>query len=270
MTRQLINGIQIDVDVTGSGPALLFIHGLGSCREDWEHQVAEFSKRFTVVTFDLRGHGNSDKPAAPYSLPMFAADAAGVLKALNIGAAHVVGISLGGMIAFQLVVDHPEMVKSLTIVNSGPAVILKTLKAKFAIWVRLYIMRKKGPAKLGEILARNLFPPDRKAAGEVFAQRYARNDPQAYKATVEAFVGWSVADRIKDIRCPVLAIAAENDYTPVSLKESYVSTIPGAKLVVVPNTRHALPMERPEAFNAALAPFLDQHYGNGTAAARTA
>lgn len=260
MARIQINGIGIEYDIQGNGPALLLIHGLGSCKEDWEDQVAPFSRHYQVISFDLRGHGQSDKPAGPYSIAQFAADAAALLRALEIEVAHVVGISLGGAIAFQLALDHPALVKSMVIVNSGPDARVRTFKEKFAVWMRKYVVRRKGMGKLAGLIAPHLFPrPENRTQRERFIERTSRNDPQAYLHAFEALIGWSVAERIGVIACPVLAIAADRDYTPLSMKQAYVAQIPGAQLEVVSEARHALPMEKPAQFNAVLERFLAQH-----------
>src|SRR5262245_51159666 len=85
------NTIQLYYEMDGTGQPLVFIHGLGSSTRDWEAQVPEFSTSFQVITFDLRGHGQSDKPAGPYHMTMFSADLLALLQRLGIGAAHVVG-----------------------------------------------------------------------------------------------------------------------------------------------------------------------------------
>lgn len=257
MARLQANGIELEYDVRGEGPALLFIHGLGSTLHDWEPQAAAFSRHYRVVSFDLRGHGQSARPPGPYSIAMFAADAAALLKGLGIASAHVVGISLGGAIAFQLTLDHPELVKTLTIVNSGPEAIVRGFKQKLAVWLRYYTVRKMGTAKLGRAIGMKLFPaPESHPARDGFIARFANNDSQSYEAALRALLGWSVADKIGGINCPVLALTADQDYTPLSFKEAYVAKIPGAKLEVVADSRHALPMEKPAAFNAALERFL--------------
>ena len=110
------NGINLKYDEQGQGEPLLFLHGLGSQGEDWGFQVPFFAPHYRVVTVDLRGHGESDKPAGPYSVSMMADDVVGLLDALKIESAHIVGLSMGGMIAFQLVVDKPERVRSMVIV----------------------------------------------------------------------------------------------------------------------------------------------------------
>src|SRR6266545_4358239 len=96
MPKVQCNDINLYYEVNGKGQPLLFIHGLGSSARDWESQVQEFSRTYQVITFDLRGHGQSDKPAGPYTMSMFASDAAALLKRLGIESANVVGLSLGG------------------------------------------------------------------------------------------------------------------------------------------------------------------------------
>jgi len=88
-----INGTDLYYEVTGKGQPLAFIHGLGDSTQTWEKQVAFFSSTYKVVTFDVRGHGRSDKPAGPYSIPLFAEDTAGLLRSLQLAPAHVVGLS---------------------------------------------------------------------------------------------------------------------------------------------------------------------------------
>lgn len=257
MARLQANGIDIAYDMQGAGPALLFIHGLGSTHSDWEPQMAAFAKQYKVISLDLRGHGHSSKPAGPYSIALFAADVAALLRGLDIDAAHVVGISLGGVIGFQLTLDHPELVKTLTVVNSGPEAIVRNLLQKFGVWLRLYTVRRGDIAKLGKTLGMKLFPaPESHAARDGFIERFAHNDPLAYEHAFRALIGWSVADRIGGITCPVLVVAADKDYTPLSFKQAYVTKIPGAQLEVVADSRHALPMEKPAAFNAVLQKFL--------------
>jgi 3-oxoadipate enol-lactonase len=94
-----VNGANLWYEKTGSGPSLVLIHGLGSSGRDWEPQVAGFSDRHTVLTVDLRGHGQSERAVGDYSIALFAADVAAVMEKLGLGAAHVCGISLGGAIS---------------------------------------------------------------------------------------------------------------------------------------------------------------------------
>ena len=241
----------------GQGAPLLLIHGLGSSTEDWAPQVTALAGTFTVIAYDVRGHGRTAKPAGTYSVKQFANDAALLIAQLGLGPMHVMGLSMGGMIAFQLTADHPELVRSLVIVNSGPEMVLRTWQEKAAIMQRRLIVRMMGMRKMGEVLAVRLLPePQHAALRATFAERWARNDKSAYLRALAALVGWSVADKLPAITCPVLVVAADQDYTPVAWKQRYTSLMPHASLVVIPESRHMMPVERPELFHAALIPFL--------------
>jgi pimeloyl-ACP methyl ester carboxylesterase len=254
-----LRDIRLYYEIAGQGDPVVFIHGLGSSARDWEYQVPFFAPRYRVVVFDVRGHGRSDKPPGPYSVPLFAQDAAALIRALEAAPAHVVGISMGGMIALQLAVDEPALVRSLVVVNSGPELVVRTFRERLMILQRFLIVRLLGMRKMGEVLSQRLFPrPDQAPLRQMFVERWAENDPRAYREAMRALVGWSVADRLGDIRCPTLVIASDQDYTPVSAKEAYVARMPNARLVVIPDAHHAVTVERPEEFNQVLLDFLMQ------------
>lgn len=259
MPQVHLGDIDTVYDLAGTGVPVALIHGLGSSGRDWEQQIPALANRYRVLTYDVRGHGRTSKPRGPYSVRQFADDLAALLVQLDHRPAHVVGISMGGMIAFQLAVDHPELVRSLTIVNSGPALVPHTFAEHIAVWTRRGIAKLRGPAGMGGMLAPRLFPyPDQEPLRQQFIRRWAENDKDAYYAALNAIIGWSVVDRVGSIGVPVLVMASDHDYTPVSAKQAYLPLIPGATLTVIPDARHALPVERPEAFNTALRAFLDR------------
>lgn len=259
MPKKKSNDINIYYEMHGEGQPLVLIHGLGSSTRDWESQVAEFAKSYKVVTCDLRGHGQSDKPAGPYSVPMYAADVFGLLHALSISSAHIVGISLGGAIAFQFAIDYPRMVKTLTIVNSAPTLGEPEL-ARQEVERRVGIVQQLGMRAMGQALAPNLFSkPEHAALRETFVERWAENDPRAYIEATRSMLNWNVVGKLGSIQCPTLIIAADQDYSPVAVKEAYVKLMPNAQLVVIPDSRHATPIEHPAEFNAVLAKFLAEH-----------
>jgi 3-oxoadipate enol-lactonase len=254
-----VQDIKLYYETTGQGEPLLFIHGLGSSTRDWEKQVAFFSRRYQVITFDVRGHGKTDKPPGPYSVPLFAADTAELIQSLAIDRAHVVGISMGGMIAFQLAVDALNLVKSLVIVNSGPEFVARTFKERLGILQRLLIVRLLGMRKMGEVLGKRLFPrPEQRHLRRVLIERWAENDKRAYLASFRAIEGWSVVEHLGGVRCPVLVVAADQDYTPVSFKEAYAAKLPHAELAIISDSRHLTPVDRPDQFNEALMTFLSK------------
>jgi pimeloyl-ACP methyl ester carboxylesterase len=252
-----IDDINLHYEITGEGEPLLFIHGLGSSGRDWEKQIDFFSRRYRVAVFDVRGHGQSSRPPGPYSIKLFAADTAKLIETLLVPPIHVVGLSLGGMIAFQLAVDRPELMKSMVIVNIGPEVRLNSLKQFLTAIRRFAIVHFFGMKKMGEVLSRELFPQAEQASiRKNFVERWAKNDKQAYLDTMRAIVGWSVADRIDRIEVPTLVITSDHDYTSVPVKEAFVARMPRAELAVIRDAHHAVPVECPEAFNAVLTTFL--------------
>jgi 3-oxoadipate enol-lactonase len=251
-------GSNLYYERTGKGEPVLFLHGLGSSTRDWAFQVEHFSPTYETVTVDFRGHGRSDKPPGPYSMPQFAEDVAELIKGLALAPVHLVGISLGGFVAFQMAMDAPELLRSLVIVNSGPEVVIRSFRDRLNLWQRLLIVRVMGMRKMGEVLAGRLLPkPEHAELRQQFADRWAENDKRAYLDTLRGFVGWSVADRLGEIDIPALIVAADQDYTPVEEKEAYVAKMPKARLEVLDDCRHAAPVERPEVFNAVLEGWLE-------------
>jgi pimeloyl-ACP methyl ester carboxylesterase len=254
-----IQGLGTHYEITGRGEPLVLVHGLGSSARDWELQIPFFARNFQVVAYDVRGHGRSDKPPGPYGIPLFAQDLAGLINALDIGAAHIVGISLGGMIGFQLAVDSPELVRSLVVVNSLPEMVVRTPQQWVQVVRRLLVVRFFGMRKMGEVLARSLFPEaGQEEARSALIERWAENDPRAYRETGRAIVGWSISDRLEEIACPVLVITADQDYTPVEAKAVYAKKLRMGKLIVIEHSRHATPVDQPEAFNDAVMAFLQE------------
>lgn len=260
MTKLRVFDIDLYYEIIGEGDPILFIHGLGSSTRDWEAQIEYFSKRYQVVLFDIRGHGKSDKPAGPYSIPLFARDTAELIKSLDIAPVHVVGISLGGMIALQLAVNEPELVRRLVLVNSGSEMIVRTVKERLAVLQRFLIVRLLGMRKMGEVLSSRLFPkPEQHELRSAFVDRWAENDPRAYREAMKAIVGWSVTEYLQRIACPTLVIAAEYDYTPIEDKSALVSRINRSELVVIKDSRHGTPADQPAEFNKVLRSFLAQN-----------
>lgn len=260
MPKVSTNGIHLYYEEHGGGNPLVFIHGLGSSTQDWEAQVSEFSTSFRVITVDLRGHGKTDKPPGPYSIPMMATDLSGLFQSLHLPSAHIVGLSLGGAVAFQFVLDYPATVKTLTIVNSGPSLGVTLEEAKQEVERRVGIVQQLGMKAMGEALSPALFPkPEQAVLRETFVKRWAENDPKAYIEATRSILGFNVTAKLGSIKCPTLILTSDQDYTPVSIKESYAKLIPAAQLVVIQGAHHALPMEEPEKFNKALGEFLARY-----------
>jgi 3-oxoadipate enol-lactonase len=260
MPKQLVNNTGIYYEVTGRGEPLLFIHGLASSSRSWKKQVPPFSQHYQVITFDIRGHGRSDKPIEPYSIELFAADTRELLSRLGISRSHVVGFSMGGMVAFQLAVDAPELVRSLVAVNCCPEGSMRTFNngvecVKHLVGLQINDIRHRRRNNGGEPMPTS----GQERPHQSMIQRMAVTNKLAYANAFGALVKWSVADRLDSIKCPTLMITSDEDFIPVSIKEGYASKMPCAELVIINNSRHGTPRERTEEFNAILLEFVLKH-----------
>jgi pimeloyl-ACP methyl ester carboxylesterase len=249
-----LGDVRLHYEASGEGERLLFIHGLGSSARDWENQVRYFSARYRVVTPDLRGHGRSDKPPGPYSIPLFANDIAELIRTLGLGPTHVVGLSLGGFVASQLAVDHRELMRSLVVVNSAPGLPMDTfrdrLRIKRELFLRRLIVRLFGMRTLGRFLGEKLFPrPEQTDLKCTFVERWAENDGRAYLDALATISRWSVRERLSSISCPTCIVSGEHDFIPMSLKEEYIAGRSNAELAVIPDSGHLTPVDQPERFN---------------------
>ena len=251
--------IEINYQDAGLGEVVLLVHGLGSSSEDWRQQIDFFSPNYRVISVDCRGHGLSGKPDQRYSIELYCQDILSLLDHLDIESFHVVGLSMGGMIAFQLGVDKAPRVKTMTIINSAPAVPYDNYAMKFAVFVRLACIRLFGMEKLAMIVGKKLFPrPDQSDLVNAFCLGYAKIPPSIYIRALKSFLGWSVVDKIENLTMPCLIVAGDQDYTPVSSKQAYVNLMPNAELVVIENSRHATPIDQPEKLNAVIEQFLSK------------
>jgi pimeloyl-ACP methyl ester carboxylesterase len=252
-------GVRIAWESEGTGDPVLFLHGLGGSMHDWAAQLPAFAPKHRVIRLDVRGHGSSDKPGGRYEVEQFASDAIAVLRAAGVERAHIAGISMGGMIALQLAVDAPGLVRSLVLVNTGPEVKAENAAERFALWQRRFLTRFLSMEKFATILAGRLFPdPGQESMRAEFHRRWAANDPAAYRESYLALLRWSVADRIHMIREPALVIHAEKDYTTYERKERWAKKLPNARMVTIAGGRHAVSMDSADEFNRVVLEFLEQ------------
>jgi len=254
---------------TGSGTPVLLLHGLGSTGHEWELVAPDLAAGHRCIIPDIRGHGRSDKPAGAYGVPLFARDVAALCDQLGLTALHVVGLSMGGMIGFQLAVSRPDLVRSLVVINSGPEMIPRTLRAAVAIAQRLAVVTLFGPRRFAEVLGPRLFPrPDQAARRAAFERTIAANDRSAYRRATIGLIGWSVVDRLSEVACPVLVLASERDYTTAAEKESYVVRLGDARLREIDDSGHLATLDQPGRVIEEVTAFLDEIEGRDAVARR--
>tara|TARA_R110001592_G_scaffold35495_3_gene120724 strand:+ start:7240 stop:8052 length:813 start_codon:yes stop_codon:yes gene_type:complete len=254
-----LNGCNLHYTDQGEGEPVLLIHGLGSSERDWEYQLPALLPGYRVLCLDMRGHGKSEKPKGGYSVKTFAEDCLAFIAFMQLSKPHIVGISMGGMIAFQLATDRPDVPASLTIVNSGPELIPRHPREYLLVAQRLFFAHVLPLSAIAKGLAKTLFPKsEQQDIRETFESRWLENDRRAYLASLRALVGWGVTDKLDRIICPVLVISADKDYTPVEKKREYVSRLGDARLEVIEDSRHGTPIDQADKFNALLLDFLAQ------------
>lgn len=259
-----LDGTPIAYDDVGprDAPAILMIQGLGADRRGWVLQQAFFGRRFRVITFDNRGAGRSGKPHGPYDLEVMAADAVCVLDACGVASAHVMGASMGGVIAQILGVRHGDRVDSLVLSCTG-CHHLDWRRELLADW-REVAVDKGMSALAGRALRWLVGPRNRRRLllpAQLFGSALLNVPSHAFAAQVDAILAMpdDVRWELSSVSVPTLVIVGTQDIlTPLGDSEEIVERIPGAQLHVIHGAAHAVMAEAPRAFNAAVAEFLER------------
>lgn len=258
MPKIKVNKIELNYEEYGKGEVLLFLHGLGSTKADWDAQVPFFSKKYRVVVVDLRGHGKTSIPSKDYGVRFMTEDIKQLLDVLKIEKTSVVGFSMGGAVAFQLAYDSPEKIKNLVIVNSGPDFNNMGKIGEDLLNNRTEFLKTKGLSALAKEIAYNMFPEDAQVdMRSQFEERCKENDYDAYYNSFVTLMNWGLGDKLKEIKTRTLIVASDMDYTPVSFKEEYVKRMPNAELSVIKNSRHGTVIDQSKEFNKVLENFLN-------------
>ena len=222
MPKVSVRDIEVNYQEAGHGPPLILIHGLNGDLTGWALVVPEFSKHYRTVALDVRGHGGTSKPDQPYSIKGFAEDFHEFMKRLKIPRAHILGLSMGGAIAQQFALAHPEMIQSLVLVSTFGYIDEQAQRA----FTRLSRSLKEGgyPAFFDEVV-KLAFTPQHIAANpgplaELKSKRVAINSPVAIGRATEACLTFNLKDEIAGISVPTLVVSGRNDvFTPVHLAE---------------------------------------------------
>ena len=247
----------------GAGEPLLLIHGLGYARWGWEPVLPELAARFDVLLFDNRGIGESDAPPGPYTVEQLAADAVQVLDEAGVERAHVVGTSLGGMVAQELALSYPERVDRLVLACTTPGgsgahpmpqgtVALIALAATLEpdVALRRYVENALAPATPTEHPA---------LVEEILAHRLAApQDPVAWVAQASAGAAFDRFDRMAEIAAVTLVqTGTEDGVVDPRNSELLAEAIPSARLERFAGAGHLFFWEQPEAFVESVTRFLE-------------
>lgn len=222
-----VNGLRMYYELAGVGPSLVLIGGLGVDVSECTQLIDALAAHYRVLAFDNRGAGRTDKPDEPYTVSQMATDTAGLMRAIGIERAHVVGLSLGGRIALDLALDEPGLVRTLTLVSTCARV-----ERRWHV----------GLLGLISLVFRGDYPQPR----------------YAFKRQRQASDGYDRTARLPELRVPTLVIHGRHDHiVPYRLAEDMAAGIPGAQLELV-NSGHLYPLTRSSEFVTRVTAFTGQ------------
>ena len=261
--RRTAGPVSIAYEAQGNGPLVVFLHGIGGNRTNWYEQLDQFGDRFCAVTWDARGYGNSDDPPQTLKFSDYADDLNRLLDHLKADRAHLVGLSMGGMIIQDFYARYANRVATLSLVDTSVGIGVAPEEVK-----RDFLARRLEPLEKGltptdiapgvvEVLAGKSAPEAIRAKlrASISALRV-----EPYKQALHAIVTTDFRAVLAKITVPTLVIVGDEDVvTPPPASDFLVANIPGAALVTIPQAGHLTNIEKPEAFKAALRPFLEQH-----------
>lgn len=244
------DGIDLYFEVHGSGPALLLTHGYSATAEMWTGQIESLAADHTLITWDIRGHGRSDSPAAPqaYSAELTVADMAALLDHVDASSAIVGGLSLGGYMSLAFHLAHPERVRALLIIDTGPGFKNDEARAGWNTYANTVAedFAQQGLASLADRSVEQATASHSDPNGLVLAARYMLTQQNA-----------DVIESLPSIGVPSLVLVGSNDEPFLNATEYMAAKIPGATKVVIPDAGHASNIDQPAAFNTAVRNFLE-------------
>jgi pimeloyl-ACP methyl ester carboxylesterase len=251
--------VKIYYDNYGQGTPIVFLHPWSTNGGIWYFQTFPFAQTNQVIVIDHRGHGRSDKPMGGYSIQEHASDVRAVLDAVGVQKAILVGNSIGGMIAMQFTLDHPDRVTGQLILSSGTALGENMPKEAAAAFQTDYLATF-GALMEGAVAAKT--KRERPEILEVMRAHFAvqSNFPKhvfdSAIADQNGVFSWNIKSRLGSIRKPTLVVAGEEDQaTPVAANKFLADNIPDARLITVKDVGHFHQLEKPLEFNATLKEF---------------
>jgi pimeloyl-ACP methyl ester carboxylesterase len=251
------NGIDIYFERGGGGPAWLLIHGLGGDARQWGPFVEAAGGTLAMIAYDMRGSARSSRPAGPYAMSALAKDAAGLLEALSVRPAGVIGFSMGGCVAIELALGFPGLVERLVLVSTLPS--WGGPHPPSARARELFRRTDITDELLTEVYEVAFGPAFRRgfSAGEYVAMRKGDEFPQpagCYLAQLAALEGFDARDRVGSISAETLVVAGTEDrVVPPANSRWLCENIPGARIELIEGAGHMVPVEAPGALAGLMA-----------------
>ena len=262
MPEAMINGINISFEDHGSGFPVVLTHGYASSSRMWQGQIAPLTQRYRLITWDMRGHGQTDSPAAheDYSEALTVEDLRGLMAHCGVEQAVVGGLSLGGYMSLAFYLAHPEMVRALIVCDAGPGYRNEQARAQWneTAFRRAENFEQRGLDALGR-------------SAEVQAARSAHRSAEGLAKAARGMLAQfdsRVIEGLEHIAVPTLLIVGEEDaLTPPKEARAMHEAVAGSRLEIIPGAGHVSNAERPAAFNQVVGEFLREVAGASPSAA---
>ena len=261
------NGQTLYWESYGEGKPLILIMGIGYDSTLWGlHQVPFFSEHFKTIVFDNRDAGRSSKATKPYSIADMADDLAGLMIGLDIERTHLLGLSMGGMIAQEFALRYPKKLEKLVLTGTGAAN-ARSMYDPISIWSYVKTQDTNGlmfAAQQFIWLFSESFNRNHEAVNQTLQMLASNPNPvsaEAYQRQAEAYVKHDTLDRLNQVTAPTIVIAGEQDrLTPPWICKEVADAIPNAEyeLIIGEGSSHVLPLERPDDFNQVVLSFLQK------------
>jgi 3-oxoadipate enol-lactonase len=259
--RVAANGTEFRVLIDGSEdkPWLTCLHSLATRAELWDDQVEELTKTFRVLRIDARGHGGSDPAEGPYSFEQMARDVVAIWDRLAIEKSAVLGLSMGGMTAFGLALDHASRVTRIVAADcrSDAPDFFRNMWAE-----RQKVLAEQGIETIAEITLPTWLTEETRKSRPDQVERVRnmilKTSPEGYLGATEALRALNYKHRLAAIRCPTCLVVGESDGPHPAEMRSMAEHIPGVRFAEIPAAAHLANVENPEAFNRVVCSFLSE------------
>ena len=266
-----LNGQRLYYEVQGEGDPLLAVMGLAGDTVAWALQVGEWSKTHRVVVFDNRDVGQSSYADGPYHVEDMASDTLALADHLELDRFHLVGLSMGGMIAQHIALRSPERVRTLTLaVTMGGAGSYGQARSKMLADAAAHMSREQQvDSLLAWTMSEDFFanPQSVTWLRNMMLSNPHAQDVEGFRRQLDAIGRFDVRDRLGEISTPTHVVGAEHDVLVPPWKSTELADlIPGAKLTMLPRAPHMVSIENAELFNRAVLGFIREHADTGAAA----
>jgi len=250
--------IDSSYSVSGSGPAIIFVHGIGARKSSWDKVIVHLKNHFTCISYDLRGHGDSPRGDFPYSLEVLVEDLEALRLKLNLGKIHIVGHSLGGMIGPRYAKSYPSNVLSVSLLSTAA---FRTEDDKSKVIAIVEGMREKGIEPILNTLTHRWFTDqfieDNYDDVEFRLKQVLETDPEVFLEVFRIYAETEMSPWLNQIKQPCLVLTGENDggCNP-RLNKLIAESLTHSELIILDKFKHSILIEAPDIVGQRVRDFL--------------